>query len=494
MKGLQISPLDNVAVAIEPGRAGEPLTAGETALVTLTEDVPAGHKAALRPIGAGEPVIKYGFPIGIAKCGIAPGQWVHTHNLRTGLDGLLEYQYLPKLTALPPQEAKTFRGFVRQDGRVGIRNEIWIIPTVGCVNGIAQALERKGAGMIKGSVEGVHAFPHPHGCSQISRDLERTQRVLAGLTKHPNAGGVLVLGLGCEVNYIEEFQRVLGEWNIERVKFLNCQDSTDEIAEGTALLQQLIDTAAGDTRTEVSAEKLIVGLKCGGSDGFSGITANPVVGAFSDKLISMGGSTILTEVPEMFGAETILMNRCSGEDTFQKTVALIDDFKRYFMGYNLPIYENPSPGNKAGGLSTLEDKSLGCTQKGGTATVTGVLDYAEGCCTAGLNLMSAPGNDLVASSACAAAGAQIVLFTTGRGTPFGCPVPTVKISTNPTLAAKKPGWIDFDASPVLEGETVGDMGEALLERVLALASGEMYAKNEENGYRDIAIFKDGVTQ
>ena len=493
MKGLQIAPPDNVAVAFVPGKAGETMEYGEKTVV-LAEDVPAGHKIAIAPICEGEAVVKYGFPIGLAKQNILPGQWVHTHNLRTGLDGLLDYTYDPKLTPPPAREAKTFQGYVRKNGRVGIRNEIWVIPTVGCVNGVALALEKKANLLAQGKVDGVYAFPHPHGCSQVSTDLERTQRVLAGLTKHPNAGGVLVLGLGCEVNYIDAFKAVLGEYDAERIRFLNCQDSPDEIGEGMEILKELIALAAEDRRTPVSADKLTVGLKCGGSDGFSGITANPVVGAFSDALVSMGGSTILTEVPEMFGAETILMNRCGEEALFQKTVALIDDFKRYFMHYEQPIYENPSPGNKAGGLSTLEDKSLGCTQKGGTATVTGVLDYAEHQGNPGLNLMSAPGNDLVASTACAAAGAQLVLFTTGRGTPFGCPVPTLKISTNPTLAAKKPGWIDFDASPVLAGRSVADMGEALLDMVLAVASGETYAKNEENGYRDIAIFKDGVTQ
>ncbi len=491
-RGVRISSEDDVAVALETCVAGDLLRAGGVS-VPVRENVPAGHKVALHQIRRGDPVRKYGFPIGNASAEIPAGAWVHVHNLKTGLDGILEYRYRPDFRPLPQATAPTFPGYLRKNGAVGVRNEIWILPTVGCVNSIARNLERLAAPMAPGRVDGVFAFCHPHGCSQVGEDLLRTQKILAGLARHPNAGGVLILGLGCECNNIAAFQAVLGEWDPERVKFLNCQDAPDETEAGLVLLRALIETASGDVRVPVSADRLIVGLKCGGSDGFSGITANPVVGEFSDRLCAAGGAAILTEVPEMFGAETILMDRCETPAAFQKTVDLINSFKRYFARYGQTIYENPSPGNKAGGLTTLEDKSLGCTQKGGTAPVRGVADYGDAVKTAGLNLLSAPGNDLVAASACAAAGAQIVLFTTGRGTPFGCPVPTVKISTNPNLASRKPGWIDFDASPVLTGTPVPDLGAALFDEVLRVAGGGE-TKNERNGCRDLAIFKDGVTE
>ena len=491
-RGVRISAEDDVAVALESCAAGDLLRAGEVS-VTVREDIPAGHKVALRTISEGEPIRKYGFPIGIATSGIPQGAWVHVHNLRTGLDGVLEYRYRPDFRPLSRMAPPRFPGFLRKDGKAGVRNEIWILPTVGCVNSVARNLERLASPLAAGRVDGVFAFCHPHGCSQVGEDLFRTQKILAGLARHPNAGGILILGLGCECNHIAAFQKVLEEWDPERVKFLNCQDVPDETAEGLALLRTLIETAAGDVRVPVSADRLIVGLKCGGSDGFSGITANPVVGNFSDRLCAMGGTAILTEVPEMFGAETILMDRCETPGTFEKTVKMINDFKLYFSRYGQPIYENPSPGNKAGGLTTLEDKSLGCTQKGGTAPVRDVAEYGEAVKTQGLNLLAAPGNDLVAATACAAAGAQIVLFTTGRGTPFGCPVPTVKIATNPDLAARKPGWIDFDASPVLTGTPVPDLGASLFEEVLSVAGGSL-TRNERNGCRDLAVFKDGITE
>ena len=488
MQFVKIHSSDNVAVALEA--LSEGAVFGD---ITLTEDIPAGHKFALCDIAAGENIKKYGAPIGHAASAISSGAWVHTHNTKTNLSDVIDYTYDPTHSDIAAQPPKTFRGFRRANGNVGIRNEIWIIPTVGCVNSPAKALAKEAAAFVHGSVDGVYAFPHPYGCSQLGGDHANTQKALAGLVRHPNAGGVLVLGLGCENNNIEQFKTVLGDIDASRVKFINCQEVDDEIAAGLSVIKELCDIAAEDVREDIPTSELIVGMKCGGSDGYSGITANPCVGVFSDMLIAQGGTTILTEVPEMFGAEQLLMARCENEELFSKTVSLINDFKRYFQSYDQPVYENPSPGNKAGGITTLEDKSLGCTQKSGSAPVRAVIGYGDPTVTNGLHLLSAPGNDLVASTALAVSGAHIVLFTTGRGTPFGCPVPTVKISSNSALAEKKQSWIDFDAGIICETGDIGTCGEALFDYVIALASGELQTKNEANGYRDIAIFKNGVT-
>ncbi len=444
-------------------------------------DIKSGHKYALCDIKAGEDVIKYAYPIGKATCDIKAGEHVHTHNVKTGLSDLLSYEYTPKLTETEmAKEIPTFMGYRRENGDVGIRNEVWIINTVGCVNKTAKLLADK---------TGAHYFEHPYGCSQLGDDHLTTQKVLKGLVNHPNAAGVLVLGLGCENNNIAEFKKVLGTWDDKRVKFLVVQECQDEIAEGIALIEEL--KAYRDTfkREPVPVSELRVGLKCGGSDGLSGITANPLVGIFSDMLVKYGGTTVLTEVPEMFGAETILMDRCESREIFDKTVAMINDFKKYFMSYNQPVYENPSPGNKEGGITTLEDKSLGCVQKGGTSNVTDVLAYGEHPIKKGLNLLTGPGNDIVACTNLAAAGVHIILFTTGRGTPLGAPVPTVKISTNTRLYENKPHWIDFNAEQLLSDATTA---QRFFDYVMSVAEGEE-TNGEKQGYREIAIFKNGVT-
>lgn len=440
-----------------------------------------GHKYALRDINAGEDIIKYGNPIGHATCNIKKGEHVHTHNVKTNLSGNLEYTYEPKFYDTPsiPTD-RTFMGYVRENGDVGIRNEIWIVNTVGCVNKISQKLAE---------LTGAKYFPHPFGCSQLGDDQEITQKILRGMVNHPNAAGVLVLGLGCENNNIDVFKKVLGEYNPDRVKFLNTQDVDDDIAAGVAIINELKEYAAKFERTPVSVSKLRIGLKCGGSDGYSGITANPLVGRLSDKVISHGGSCVLTEVPEMFGAEHLLMQRCESREVFDKTVKLINDFKDYYTRHNQVIYENPSPGNKKGGITTLEEKSLGCVQKGGLSKVVDVLNYGDVLTKNGLSLLNGPGNDIVAITNLMAAGVHIILFTTGRGTPVGGPVPTVKIATNHSLAERKAGWIDFDASPTLTGNSLTD---ELFDYVISVAEGRE-TKNEINNYREISIFKDGVT-
>ena len=424
-----------------------------------------GHKYALRAIKAGENVIKYGQPIGHATSDIAEGEHVHTHNVKTNLSGKLEYTY-EKAECYDEKidSDMTFMGYVREDGQVGIRNDIWIVNTVGCVNKIAEKLA---------ALTGAKYFPHPFGCSQLGDDQTVTQQILCGMVNHPNAGGVLVLGLGCENNNIDVFKGVLGSWNEKRIKFLNTQDFSDEIEEGIKLIDELKAYADGFKRQPIHISKLKVGLKCGGSDGFSGITANPLVGRFCDRLVALGGSCALTEVPEMFGAEHLLMNRCENEEIFEKTVKMVNDFKDYYTRYNQVIYENPSPGNKKGGLSTVVD----------------VLTYGDTLQKNGLSLLTGPGNDIVACTNLMAAGVHVILFTTGRGTPLGTAVPTVKISTNASLAERKANWIDFDASPTLSGR---DLSDELVDYVLRVADGEQ-TKNEANKYEEISIFKDGVT-
>ncbi len=488
---IKINANDNVAVALEVIPENTTVSVGGTD-ITTTMEIPAGHKFAIADIAAGTPVIKYGFRIGNAAEAVKKGEWIHTHNLKTGLGDLLDYSYEPKLVEEEFTEDVTFMGYSRDNGKVGVRNEIWVIPTVGCVNNVASKIAELSKGLVRENIEAVCAFPHPYGCSQMGDDQEHTRQILADLINHPNAGGVLVLGLGCENSNIDVLKEYIGDINPDRVKFLVAQESDDEIAEGVEIVKGLAAYAAQFKREPISVSKLVIGMKCGGSDGFSGITANPAVGRFSDILISKKGTTILTEVPEMFGAETILMNRCANEELFHKTVDLINDFKNYFKSHNQTIYENPSPGNKKGGISTLEDKSLGCTQKSGNAIVKGVLAYGEVVSTPGLNLLSAPGNDLVASTALAASGAHIVLFTTGRGTPFACPVPTMKISSNSRLAGKKDNWIDFNAGVVAEGEELDAAGRHLFDEVVAIASGKE-VKSELAGFHDMAIFKQGVT-
>lgn len=468
MKTIKINEKDNVAVMLD----------GEN----------KGHKIALTDIKKGGDIIKYGYPIGHAAEDIKKGDHVHTHNIKTNLSGTLEYTYKPQRNKLPPQPKRTFMGYVRENGSIGIRNEIWIVNTVGCVNKTSEILSREANRLYGGDCDGIFNFVHPFGCSQLGDDQRTTQAVLRGLVNHPNAAGVLVLGLGCENNNIPVFKEILGDVNEKRVKFMSTQDYDEEIEEGLKLIGELIEYSKQFNREECDLSKLVIGLKCGGSDGFSGLTANPLIGSVSDKLIASGASTILTEVPEMFGAETILMNRCVNKEVFDKTVRLINDFKDYFTRHGQAVYENPSPGNKKGGITTLEDKSLGCVQKSGMADVADVIAIGESVKHNGLNLLTGPGNDIVAVTNLTASGCHMILFSTGRGTPVGAPVPTVKISTNTPLAERKPHWIDFDAGEAIDGT---DLSDKLLDCIISIANGKK-TNNENNGYREISIFKDGV--
>ena len=490
---LKLNERDNVAVALRPITASETLYLDGIS-ITANHDIPQGHKIALTNICKSTNVIKYGYPIGHTLKKITRGDWLHTHNVKTNLDGELKYSYQQDIHQVKyPKKNLTFQGYRRANGKVGIRNDLYIVPTVGCVNGTAEYMLKEFEALHPdlGTFDNITILKHPYGCSQLGEDHENTRSILIDAVKHPNAGGVLVFGLGCENNVVAKFKELLGDYDASRVKFLVAQEVGNEIDAGLELLEEIYEAAKYDHREPIPIAELNIGLKCGGSDGFSGITANPLLGAFSDFLISQGGSTILTEVPEMFGAEQMLMARAENEQVFEDIVHLINDFKQYFHSYGEPVYENPSPGNKAGGITTLEDKSLGCTQKAGTAPVVDVLQYGEKISKKGLSLLQAPGNDLVASSALAAADCHLVLFTTGRGTPFGSFVPTVKVATNSTIYEHKKHWMDFNAGPLLERQ-MNEVLEEFIEKVIAVASGEK-TRNEANGVREIAIFKTGVT-
>ncbi|WP_153721363.1 UxaA family hydrolase [Sporosarcina cascadiensis] len=491
---LQINKHDNVVVALQPIAKGSAFDFNGQ-LIHVKEDIPTGHKISIAMINKDQEIIKYGYSIGHAVRAIEIGEHIHTHNIKTSLQDENQYSYQPiKHGSNMTKSTYTFQGYRRANGDVGIRNELWIVPTVGCVNGVAERIIQ----IFKSEVDSIAPFEsidvmkHSFGCSQLGDDHINTRTILKDIIEHPNAGGVLVLGLGCENNELSTLRSLLTDPDSSRVNFLVSQEVEDEIEAGVAKLHELHQAAMGDQRVPVPISELKIGLKCGGSDGFSGITANPLLGKFSDFLIAQGGSTVLTEVPEMFGAETILMNRAKDEQVFNKIVDLIQSFKQYFIAHDQPIYENPSPGNKDGGISTLEDKSLGCTQKAGTAIVTDVLDYGETLKEKGLNLLNAPGNDLVASTALAASGCHIVLFTTGRGTPFGTFVPTIKVSTNSMLANRKKHWIDFDAGEILEGVSMDEAAEKFIAYILQVAGGTL-VNNEKNHFKEIAIFKSGVT-
>lgn len=483
---------DNVAVALSEIKSGASLNINGKVLLAL-EDIGQAHKIAIKDIKKDENIIKYGSPIGHATTDIKKGQFVHSHNIKTNLEGILEYSYnkqtIPKAGKI---KTKTFKGYKRADGSVGIRNEIWIINTVGCVNRSAEKIAAMANKKLGDKCDGVFTFVHPYGCSQLGNDHEATKLILKNLVKHPNAGAVLVLGLGCENNTIKGFKAALEPIDTERIKFLETQSVEDELEAAMKILENLSSLTEKDTRVDCPLSDLIIGLKCGGSDGLSGITANPLLGTISNKLIDAGGTSILTEVPEMFGAEKLIMNRAKDEDTFNNTVNLINNFKSYFQRYNQVVYENPSPGNKDGGITTLEEKSLGCTQKGGEREIQAINDYGQQITVKGLNLLNGPGNDIVAVTNLTAAGAHIILFTTGRGTPLGGPVPTIKISSNSQLARKKKNWIDFDAGVLTEGKTMEDLSNEFMDYIISIASGKQ-TLNEINDYREIAIFKDGVT-
>lgn len=485
-KLFKINDKDNVAVALEELKKGEIIDN-----IKLLDDIPFGHKVLLNDLKSGENIIKYGNPIGHLTIDCKKGEHIHEHNLKTNLSDIIEYKYCGENEYNPKKCDVTFNGYLRQDGRAATRNEIWIIPTVGCVNNTAKRLEKIGQDIIGDGCNGVFAYTHPFGCSQLGDDQENTRKILAALANHPNAGGVLIVSLGCENTNVETFKKYLGEYNEKRIKFLVTQDCENELKKGEKLLKELYSFVKSFKREPIPINKLVVGYKCGGSDAFSGITANALCGKLTDKLTSFGTSAILTEVPEMFGAEKLLMKRCENEKVFNKSVNMINSFKQYFFSHNQECYENPSPGNHDGGITTLEEKSLGCIQKGGKAVITDVLEYGEHCKKQGLNLLTGPGNDIVSTTNLTAAGANIILFTTGRGTPLGASVPTIKVASNSRLAKRKSNWIDFNAGELIENNDFENMTEEIFKLLIDIASGRQ-TKNEQNGYRDISIFKDGV--
>ncbi len=492
---LQVHPSDNVAVAINALKQGDTVTVQQHEY-RLTADIPAGHKFALTDIDCGADIIKYGFRIGQAQADITAGDWVHEHNAKTALSG--SFAHSPELTHPDISDNNSFndavfKGYRRSNGEIGIRNEIWIIPTVGCVNATARNIARNTNGTLPDGVDGCYAFEHPYGCSQLGGDHERTRSILAGLVRHPNAAGVLVLGLGCENNQVSDFKELLGDYDSQRVRFLIAQEVEDEYTAAADIIAELAATAAEARREELPLSLLRVGLKCGGSDAFSGLSANPLLGVVSELIVNAGGSVALTEIPEIFGAEAEFLPRCKDRDICNKAVKMINDFRDYFIAHGEPVSENPSPGNRKGGITTLEEKSLGCVQKGGRAPIVDVLDYGERISKNGLSLLNGPGNDIVAVTNLAAAGVHIILFTTGRGTPLGSAVPCLKVATNSELFRHKQNWIDFNAGVVLEGTGMLQAGADLLTQIIQTASGQRQTRSEINNFRDIAIFKSGVT-
>jgi altronate hydrolase len=498
----RIHPDDDVAVALRALAAGERLDLGGTSLEVL-HAVPRGHKLALRAIPAGHEVRKYGWPIGRATQDIDAGAHVHSHNLATQLSGPHDYGRPPPVPRAEPRASPAgtpgpgfmgsrFMGYRRKDGRVATRNEIWILCTVGCVGRTATRIASLGSQRFAGQVDGIHAFPHQFGCSQLGDDLGRTRQLLAGLARNPNAGGVLILGLGCESNQLAALLDSIPELDRTRVRAFAAQATEDETEAGLEALAELVRVVAEDRRVPCPLADLTIGVKCGGSDGLSGITANPLVGSITDRVTAAGGTAILTEIPEIFGAERMLMARAADARVFDACATLVNDFKRYYLDAGQPVHENPSPGNIAGGITTLEEKSLGAVQKGGRAPLTQVLRYGEAVHGPGLALLESPGNDGISSTALVASGATLLLFTTGRGTPLGFPVPTLKISSNSALGAAKPHWIDFDAGRVLGGLSQEVAADELLQLVIDTASGKP-ARNEQNDEREIAIWKGGVT-
>ncbi|MBA1434544.1 UxaA family hydrolase [Bombilactobacillus bombi] len=494
-----LNPRDSVGVALQDLSEDSEIKIDSGITFRLKEPIKRGHKFALKDMESNENVIKYGFPIGHTIEPVSQGSWVHTHNLKTNLSGELNYTYKPeKLDSHIAPDSRTFMGYKRPNGKVGIRNDLYIIPTVGCINPLLDIVVEQFKALYpdNGSFDNIIVLKHPYGCSQLGDDFEQTRKILVDAALQPNAGGVLIFGLGCENNQMEgmksELERIGGKIDPQRIKFLVSQAVDDELATALEMLKEINEAAANDVRTKQPLSELKIGLKCGGSDGLSGVTANPLLGRLSDFVTAQGGSTVLTEVPEMFGAETILMSRAKNEVTFKKIVSLINNFKEYFESFDQPIYENPSPGNKEGGITTLEDKSLGCTQKSGTSPVNDVLQYGEKIKTNGLSLLQAPGNDLVSSSAEASADCQMVLFTTGRGTPFATYVPTVKVSSNSYIANKKPRWIDFDAGQLMN-TSMDVLSDQFIQYIIDVASGKK-TNNEKYGIHGLAIFKIGVTE
>ena len=490
---LQVATEDDVAVALQPLNEGQDVQIGDI-VIRLRNAVPAGHKFALHAIAADAPVRRYRAPIGLATCPIMAGEHVHSHNLHTALSGELDYRFVDPVVhpdRVQRQPMPHFKGYVRADGSVGTRNEIWILPTVGCVGRLGERLAQKGAVLAQRRIDGIHAFNHPFGCSQLGADLDGTAAILASLALNPNAGGVLLLGLGCESNQLDAMLARIPSDRLGRLRTVRAQSESDEFAAGMSALDELIEIASADRRQDVPLSALRLGVKCGGSDAMSGLTANPLIGRMADAVADADGSAILTEIPEIFGAETLLMQRAADEAVFDRLTQVVNRFKRYFLDHGEPVSENPSPGNIAGGITTLEEKSLGAVQKGGIATVTDVIDYGDRINRTGLTILEGPGNDAVSTTALAAAGATLTLFSTGRGTPLGSPVPTVKIASNSALAQRKPGWIDFDAGRVLL-EGMDATAQALLAHIVAIASGEP-ARNEVNDERAIGIWKRGVT-
>lgn len=498
MSAIKLYPQDTVALATSELKKGQTVTVdGET--ITLLDDIPNAHKIALKDFETGEAVRKYDNIIGYASKPIKKGEWIHSHNEVTGLGKSKEYTYdFNPISIFPGESDKTFMGYDRADGGAGIRNHLAIISTVFCANGPLRKLARMAEAKYPATenFDGIIAFDQEFGCSQTGKDLVTTCKIIAGIAKNANFGGVLLVSNGCEMAIPSVLEQYMGDYDKKRIRTLTLQEVEDEFTAGMELIDEIMEEMKDDKRTPININRLHIAMNCGGSDGYSGITANTLLGTLCDTLVKEGAIMNMTEVPEMMGAEHILMNRAADKSIFDDIVKMMYDYDAYFARYGEKAADNPTQGNKAGGLTTLEEKSLGCIQKGGHCAVMEVLEYGERATKNGFVLVSGPGNDLAGVSGQIAAGAVLTIFTTGRGTPCGFAGPTFRLASNTALATRKSNWIDYDAGRLLTAKTpeeVEALNKELYDAIMATVNGQYRTRTEENGYYILGALKDGVT-
>ena len=487
---LRLSAKDNLAVALDEVAPG-----GSVAGVVATQRIPRGHKVAIEPIPAGAPVVKFGQIIGFASADIAPGAHIHTHNVVLH-DFARDYAFAADAhddALLPEAERAHFMGFRRSNGRTGTRNYLGILTSVNCSASVArfaaQAAERSGILADFPGIDGIVPIIHGTGCGMASKGegYDVLSRTLWGYATHPNFAAVVMVGLGCEMFQIARFKQEYGVEEADGFRTLTIQDEggtrrTVEHILGT--LKEMAPRAAAARREARPASEIVLALQCGGSDGYSALTANPALGVASDLLVAQGGTSILSETPEIYGAEHLLTRRAATREVGEKLVARIKWWEEYTARNAGEMNNNPSPGNKAGGLTTILEKSLGAAAKGGSSTLRAVYEYAEPVTDAGFVFMDTPGYDPVAATGQVAGGANVICFTTGRGSAFGAkPTPSIKLATNSDIYRRMEEDMDINCGDVLDGVSLEDKGREIFEKVLAVASGA-HTKSEELGYGD----------
>jgi len=487
---------DNVAIARVPLAAGTELRIGGQIAVTAREPIAAGHKIALVHVAPGEVVRRYGQIIGRAKQPIEPGQHVHTHNL--AFEELhFDYEFPAGETALPERLASpTFMGYPREGGSVGTRNYIAVVAASNCAAHTAEMIAHSFAGEpLPPNVDGVVAFPHGDGCGQvIGPDTLQLQRTLGGVLAHPNVAAAVILGLGCEVNQIEHYLGPNAPRS-SRLVGMTLQGSggtRGALAAARAEIAGLIEQCAAEQRVESPASRIVLGLNCGGSDSFSGITANPALGVCSDMLAAIGATTVLAETTEIFGAEHLLVRRARNRQVAEKLLSFVTGYRQYLNRFAGSFDDNPSPGNKEGGLTNILEKSLGAVAKAGTSPLTDAVDYAERVRTPGFVFMNTPGYDPVSLTGLAAGGCNLIAFTTGRGSAIGFPsVPVLKIATNSNTYRRMQDNMDLNAGAIADGEkSVAEVGREIFDILLRVASGE-HTRAEQLGHHEFVPWRIG---